>query len=360
MPIRSFLFLVPLAGAALLAGCAATPASGSAPSASPSATAEAVTVDNCGTSVTFDAAPQRVVTIKSTSTEMLLALGLGDRIVATAFQDGPLPDDLAKAGASLTSIADQVPSEETVLGLEPDLVYAGWESNLTAEGAGARDELASLGIASYVSPAACKEPEYQPKKLSWDDVYAEITEVGDIFRVPDAAAALVRDQQAEVKAITPDDRGLTALWYSSGSATPYVGAGIGNPELLLDTIGLTNIAGDVQDTWTPYSWESVVAADPDVIVLVDASWNSAQKKMDQLAGDPVTANLTAVKNKSYLVVPFAASEAGSAAPTRRSISPTSSPPSPRRLTPAPRQDHGDSDHDRPGSHSHGGPRRESP
>jgi iron complex transport system substrate-binding protein len=310
MPIRRSLFLLPLAGAALLAGCAPTPASGSAPSPTATVAAAPVTVDNCGTTVTFDTAPERVVTIKSTSTEMLLALGLGDRIVGTAFQDGPLPDRLAEAGSSLTSIADQVPSEETVLGLEPDLVYAGWESNFSADGAGERDELASLGIASYVSPAACKEPEYQPKKLGWDDVYAEITEVGDIFRVPDAAADLVADQKAEVKGITADDRGLTALWYSSGSATPYVGAGIGNPELILDTIGLINIAGDVQDTWTSFGWESVVAADPDVIVLVDASWNSAQKKMDQLAGDPVTANLTAVKNKSYLVVPFAASEAG--------------------------------------------------
>ncbi|MDN5573445.1 MAG: hypothetical protein L0G19_05930, partial [Micrococcales bacterium] len=37
-----------------------------------------VTVDNCGTEVTFDQAPERVVTIKSTSTELLLALGLED------------------------------------------------------------------------------------------------------------------------------------------------------------------------------------------------------------------------------------------------------------------------------------------
>jgi iron complex transport system substrate-binding protein len=203
-----------------------------------------------------------------------------------------------------------VPSEETVLGLEPDLVYAGWESAFAADASGARDELESLGVASYVSPAACKEPGYQPEKLSWKDVFGEITEVGDIFRVPDAAAALVKDQKKEVAAIEPDDRGLTALWYSSGSDTPYVGAGIGNPQLILDTVGLDNIAGDVQDTWTSLGWEAVAAADPDVIVLVDASWNSAQKKMDFLAADPVTSKLTAVQNGRYLVVPFAASEAG--------------------------------------------------
>nr|WP_246854410.1 putative F420-0 ABC transporter substrate-binding protein [Naasia sp. SYSU D00057] len=306
---RSVLLALPVASAALLAGCASGPAAGS-PTPSASAAAETVTVDNCGTEVAFEAAPERVVTIKSTSTEMLLALGVGDRIVGTAFQDGPLPDDLADDGAGLTSIADKLPSEEAVLGLEPDLVYAGWESAFAADAAGERDELASLGVASYVSPAACKEPGYQPEKLTWDDVFAEITEVGDIFRVPDAAAELVDEQEAEVAAIEPDDRGLTALWYSSGTETPYVGAGIGNPQLLLDTIGLDNIAGDVEDTWTSIGWESVVAADPDVIVLVDASWNSAQKKRDLLAADPALSGLTAVQNERYLVVPFAASEAG--------------------------------------------------
>ncbi len=311
MPRNRSLPFAALLPVALLAGCA--PATGAAqpasPSASPSAAA-AVTVDNCGTEVSFDSAPERVLTVKSTSTEMLLALGLGDRIIGTAFQDGPLPENLADSGADLVSVSDKLPSAEAVLGLEPDLVYSGWESAFAPDAAGDRAELESLGIATYVSPAACKEPEYQPDKLTWDDVFGEITEVGDIFRVPDAAAELVAGQQDEVDGIEPDSRGLTALWYSSGSDTPYVGAGIGNPELLLETVGLTNIAGDVEDTWTPFSWEAVAAADPDVIVLVDASWNSVQKKKDLLASDPVTANLTAVRTGRYLVVPFAASEAG--------------------------------------------------
>ena len=60
-----------------------------------------LTLDDCGFEVTFDAAPERVVTIKSSTTEMLLALGLGDRIVASAFADGPVPDSLADAAADV-------------------------------------------------------------------------------------------------------------------------------------------------------------------------------------------------------------------------------------------------------------------
>ena len=293
-----------LAAVLLLGGCALTPA----PAPTPSVDAQApFTVVNCGTRVTFDAAPQRVVTIKSTATEMLLALGLGDRIVGTGFQDGPVPDQWADAAATLTALADKVPSEEVVLETQPDLVYAGWESNFSAEGAGERAELTSLGVNTYVSPSACQSSG-QPARLSFDDVFADIGEVASIFRVD--ATELLREQRATLDKIEPIGDGRTALWYSSGEDTPYVGAGIGAPQLVLETIGLDNIAGDLDATWAPLSWEAIVDADPDVIVLVDATWNSAEKKIGILRSNPATANLSAVINDRYLIVPFAASEAG--------------------------------------------------
>ena len=80
--------------------------------------------------------------------------------------------------------------------------------------------------------------------------------------------------------------------------------------MIMDAAGLTNIFADVHDTWTSAGWEQVVAADPDVIVLVDATWNSAQKKIDLLESNPATSQLTAVREQRYLTVPFAAGEAG--------------------------------------------------
>ncbi len=292
--------------AALIAGSLAA-CSNSTPVSVPSKPDSKSAVDNCGFEVPMSPPPERVVTIKSTSTEMLLALGLGDRIVGTAFQDGPLPENL-EPSVPLPVLADKVPSEEVVLEANPDLVYAGWESNFSADGAGTREDLASLGVRTYVSPAACKEPQFQPKKLTFDDIEEEISEVAALFDV--SADDLIAKQKATLKAIAKDNRGLTALWFSSGSDIPYVGAGIGAPELIMQTIGLTNIAASIEDTWTSYSWESVIAANPDVIVLVDSSWNSKDKKIAILESNPATANLTAVKEHRYLIVPFAASEAG--------------------------------------------------
>lgn len=306
--------VVPLLTAGLvLAGCAAqAPAAAPSSTSSPApdaATYSPVTLDNCGFEVTFEAPPRRVVAIKSSTTEMLLALGLADVLVGTAFADGPVPEQWAADVADVPVLSEKVPGQEALLATEPDLIYAGWESNLSADGVGERPALADLGIASYVSPAACKEPGYQPDPLTFDDVMDEIREVGDVFGVPGAADDLVAEQEATLAAIERAD-GQRVVWWSSGNDTPYVGAGIGAPQMLMDAAGLTNAFADVHDTWTSVGWEQVVAADPDVIVLVDSTWNPAQKKKDFLASNPATSQLTAVREQRYVVVPFAATEAG--------------------------------------------------
>ena len=309
------LFALP-AAALLLAGCAATSTASAGADDEAGAGADAaasgypVTLDNCGTEVTLDAAPERIVTIKSSTLELLLALGLEDRIVGTAFSDGPVPDAYADAASGLEVLSDKVPSQEVTLAAEPDLVFAGWESNLSAEGAGDRATLEQLGVATYVAPAACKAEGYMPDPLTFDEVFREFEEAGELFGVPDAAADLVAEQRAELEAIEPNDDGLTALWYSSGSDTPYVGAGLGAPQMIMDAAGLENVAADVEDTWTSMSWEAIVAANPDVIVLVDAAWNTAEQKIALLEQNAATAALPAVQEERYLVVDFPATEAG--------------------------------------------------
>jgi iron complex transport system substrate-binding protein len=300
---RPLLIAIALA-TTLLAGCAPRPAP------IPKISTGPVTVDNCGFAVTVNTPPKRIVTIKSTSTELLLALGLGKKIIGSAFSDGPVPSQWASEAASIPVISDKVPGEEAVLALNPDFIFAGWESNVSAEGAGDRASLGELGVGTYVSPSACKETGFQPNKLGFSDVFGYITEAGKIFGAPDQAAKLVAKEKAALKTVKTNTSGLTALWYSSGKDIPYVGAGIGAPEMMLKKIGLKNIAGDIADTWSSLNWEAVVAADPDVIVLVDASWNTVASKIAYLEGNPATAQLSAVKNKRFLTIPFAASEAG--------------------------------------------------
>ncbi len=307
--MRRSLTAVSLVAALALAGCASTasPDASESPAASASASADAgATVDNCGFEATFDAAPERVVTIKSSTTEALIALGLEDRIVGTAFQDGPLPDSLA-VDAEPPVIDERMPGAESVLAFEPDLIFSGWESAFAADAVGTRDELAELGVGTYVWPTACMSADV-PTEVTFDDIAAEVEQLADVFDVD--ASDVLADQQATLDDIVADDRDLTALWWSSGTETPYVGAGQGAPELIMDTAGLTNVAADLEGGWSPYGWESVLAADPDVLVIVDSDWNTADHKIEYLEADPTLSQLTAVQQHRYVIVPFAASEAG--------------------------------------------------
>ena len=293
---------------ALLVGCGQAVVSDSSKEASTGS--YPVQLTNCGFDVDVPMAPERVVTIKSTSTELLLALGLGSKIVGQAFPDGPVPKTWAAAAAKIPKISAQVPSQEVLLAAEPDLIFAGWESNLAAGSVSARPALQKLGIATYVAPSACKEPKFQPKKMSFGLLFDQFKQVGSIFGVQRRVETLIADQKKQLASIQQVKPGTSALWFSSGTSVPYVGAGIGAPQMIMDKLGITNVAGSVKDTWTSMSWEKIVADNPDVIVLVDAQWNTAAKKIADLRSNPATRTMDAVKHNRFLTIPFAASEAG--------------------------------------------------
>jgi iron complex transport system substrate-binding protein len=137
-PARAAVASLALASALPLAACGSGDDARAAPSGDTAPGDFPVTVDNCGFEVTIDSAPERIVTVKSSTTEMVLALGLQDRLVGAAFLDAPVP---AEYGAEdLPVLSDKVPGREAVLGTGADLVYAGWESNFppTAPASGTR------------------------------------------------------------------------------------------------------------------------------------------------------------------------------------------------------------------------------
>ncbi|MGO1544098.1 MAG: ABC transporter substrate-binding protein [Gulosibacter sp.] len=250
------------------------------------------------------------MTIKSTPLELMLALGLEDRVVGSAFLDGPVSDDLAPAGWAPTVLADDLPSQEVLISASPDLVFAGWESNLSTDGVGTREDLLSKGMRTYVAPPACEFGGAATEPLTFDGVFQMITEVGSIFEVEDRAEALVAEQQTRLDAVAVPAESTTALWYSSGDDTPFVGGGTGTPNMIMAAAGLENVAASEPQSWYSMPWESFVASDPDVIVLVDAPWNSAEQKRERLEAHPAASKMTAVQESNYIIVDFATTEAG--------------------------------------------------
>lgn len=131
-PIRTAALFA--AGVVLLTACGG----GSTTSAGKGGGAEAdgfpLTLKNCGRAVTVKAPPQRAVSVDQGSTEILLSLGLADRLAGTATWSDPVMKGLEKANEGVERISENRPSSEKVLDKEPDFLSASFASTL-AKGA---------------------------------------------------------------------------------------------------------------------------------------------------------------------------------------------------------------------------------
>lgn len=275
-----------------------------------------VTIENCGIEITYDAAPQRVVTMNQAATEIMLALGLETHMVGTAYMDDAILPDLADAYASVPVLADKYPSQEVLFNAEPDFVYGVYNSAFGDEAAGPRPELLELGIRSYLSEVACVDESLRPEKATFEVVFDEIRDIGAIFGVADRAEALIADMQAQLDAVlaTVNEAGagepVTIFWYDSGDDEPFVGACCGTPGMIIDAVGAQNIFDDADGNWASVSWEEVIARDPDAIVVIEADWSPAQEKIDLLQSNPAYASITGVQEERFIVIPFSATTLG--------------------------------------------------
>lgn len=110
-----------------------------------------LTVENCGHRVSITAAPQRAVTLNQSAAEILIRLGLDDRLVGTGYEVDALPTDIAETYARVPKLTARggTVAHEKLLEAQPDFVYSSFASFLTADAAGERSELERLGIGTY-------------------------------------------------------------------------------------------------------------------------------------------------------------------------------------------------------------------
>jgi len=270
-----------------------------------------VTVTSCGVSTTVKTRPERAVTLNQGATQVALALGLGDRLAGTAYLDGPIPAKWRTAYDKIPVLSAEYPSKERFLAAQPDFAYASYGSAFDDTAVGTQRELAGEGVPSYLSPFGCDDEAQRPK-ASWAAVWNEVDSVAKVFGVANRASALRRQQQESLDRLraTGAGKGLRVLWYDSGRKTPFIGAGHGGPQLIIDAVGATNAFANLPGNWADGNWEEIVAADPDVIVLADASWDTAKGKIAYLERDPVLSQLRAVRQHRFVVIPFFESTPG--------------------------------------------------
>lgn len=254
-----------------------------------------VTIENCGFEYTYESAPQRAITMNQHVTELLLALGLADEMVGTAYMDSEILEDLAAVYAQVPVLADQYPSREQVIAAEPDLVVGGFRSAFGDEAAGSRESLADLAIGSYLTTVYCPERDVA---ASIDDLYTDITNVATIFGIAADGDALVAEIDARIEdvAATVADRDtVTVFVYDSGTDAAFTAAGREMTTALVELAGGRNIFDDVDATFTEVSWEDVVDRDPDAVLILNYGSDTVEDKIDFLTSHPVASTLRAVQ-----------------------------------------------------------------
>ncbi|MCX7621978.1 MAG: ABC transporter substrate-binding protein [Acidimicrobiales bacterium] len=267
-----------------------------------------ITIENCGETVTITEPPTRAITMNQGATEIMLALGLEDHMIGTAYLDDAVLPEFQEAYNSVPVLAEKYPSREVLLGKDPDFVYGSYVSAFGNEGAGDRGSLHGAGIATYLSPNDCRAEENTP--ITFDDVFDEIREIGKIFGVGDRAEKLIADSKAQLASAAEGvPKGLSVFWYDSGTDAPYTAGCCGAPAMIMNEVGVTNVFAELDGGWADGSWETVVAADPDLIVLVEASWDTVDSKIKTLARPPM-ASMTAVTKEHYATVPFSSTTPG--------------------------------------------------
>lgn len=254
------------------------------------------------TEFTLPHTPERVLVSYPGATELLIDLGLSDRIIGTVAPYGAEPPTYRDAYAALPILsAPYVPSREEVVALRPDLII-GWSHHFTPEALGDVYAYFDRGVGAYIVPATVRKGHPTLEET----VYPFITDMGHIFGVEERAKDYTAGLEARVAAVEQRTKARgrrfsvmilqahgTSLYSMYGSA------------YIIDDIarkaGADNIVDRQMRSVGP---ERVLGFAPDVIIYVNPKDISEEEARAELRSDPNLQNMKAVRENRIIVVNF--------------------------------------------------------
>ena len=205
--------------------------------------------DATGTEITFDKAPERIVSTSPSETEILFALGLGDKIYGVSDFDNYPEEAASKPKVGGVS----APNAEAILAATPDLVIGGISMKEDVA-----MKLRSLDLKLYKT---------EPKNV--DQVLASILQIGVITNTQAKASEIVAQMNEDIRKVTEaaatlkaEDKKKVYIEFAPGWT---VGKGEFMDELITMAGGI-NIAGDIEG-WSQINEEKIIQDNPDVILF---------------------------------------------------------------------------------------------
>jgi iron complex transport system substrate-binding protein len=216
---------------------------------------------------------------------MLYAIGAGDQVVAVDSLS-TYPADVA---SKVTKISAYEPSAEAILGYEPSVVLISNDMNKITE----QLTNANPDIKVWTGAAAA----------TIDDVYKQITELGELTGRESAAQSLIDSMKKRIETATTGVKAPAGTKYFyeldntlySVTSNTFVGA-------LMTPFGLANIADGAEkgNDYPQLNAEAIVSADPNVIFLADTK--CCGTSADEVAKRPGWGGISAVKNGNVVAL----------------------------------------------------------
>jgi iron complex transport system substrate-binding protein len=303
----------------LLAGCGSASSASSASASASSSSGYPVTVDTYSVSgdgaawtpitATYDSEPQRVVANNQGTAQLLIRLGLADKLVGVAAVYGTAPDDVKEAFDKIPVIAQGYASKEAVQGVNPDFVTGRGDLFIDGDyGIGTVDELKDAGISSYITHVGYTG-------ATFTSFLEDIDNYGKIFNVQDKAEDLKEYYQSYTddlkKKYGDKDIKLAEVSYINDGSPVF---GSASTESLqneaLEMVGMHNI--NASATGSEVSIETVIAENPQVIILFDYAGGPDMDEMIQsLYDNPQLADIDAIRNHQVYSTDFSQVYGGS-------------------------------------------------
>ena len=197
--------------------------------------------------------PRRIISLAPSTTEMLFALGLGDRIVGvTTFCDYP---EEAKAKAKIGGMSN--PSLEAIVTLKPDLVLMTMDGNPRE----VEERLRSMNIKTFVFTA--RTLAELPQGIREMGAAVGVRDKADVLAKEIESAIMPTGSRVKGQRLKTSKKVLFIVW-----PEPLIVAGPGTAiGDAIDLLGLENTAAQTKTTYPRYSIEEVIRQAPDVLFI---------------------------------------------------------------------------------------------
>lgn len=260
---------------------------------------------------TYEKAPEKVVAVYQGCVETMLALGLEDRIVATAGLDNAVPDELKEAFSKTEYLDEFTPSLETVTMLEPDMIFS-WSSLFDEKNLGDVNSWIEKGCNTYYSSNTRPGNGDVKYDRTLENEYTDILNIGKIFDVQDKAEAIVAEikdmiaKTTEAAKGTGEEQSVLILEPLGDDITNYGKTSLGGD--MVTNLGAKLANPDASTVGK----EDIIAANPDVIFVVympyagDDPETVKNNQLSVITEDESLQSLDAVQNGR--VVPIMLSE----------------------------------------------------